>query len=98
MLVEGMDGVAHGLVVAPQRTGNRRSMVAIGTGEQNVAAAHGKGGGRTEACLQRGPLVGRKWPDKKWCLHTEQCTTCPTTFSETALGCGTEIDTPGATR
>jgi hypothetical protein len=56
-LVERMHRVADGLLGAAQIVGNRRGSLALGTGEQDLAAAHGKGGRRPETGLQGGPLV-----------------------------------------
>jgi hypothetical protein len=49
-LVEGMDGVADGLVGAAQVVRNRRGRLPLGTGQEDLAAAYGKGG--------RGPETG----------------------------------------
>ena len=59
-LVKGMEGVAHGLVGAVHMACNRRGRLALGTGEEDLAATYGKGGRGPETGLQRGPLVRRE--------------------------------------
>ena len=49
--VEGVNGVAHGLLAAVQHTGNLRHLAVVGGGEQDLAAAHDKGIGRPQACF-----------------------------------------------
>ena len=59
-LVERMQRVADGLLGTAQVVGNRGGHLALGTGEQDLAAAHGKGGRRPETGLQGCPLVRHK--------------------------------------
>jgi hypothetical protein len=59
-LVERMNDVADGLLGTTQVVGNRGGHLALGTGEQDLAAAHGKGGRRPEPGLEGGPLVRQK--------------------------------------
>ncbi len=63
-LVEGVDRIADGLVVAAQRAGNRGGMLPLGTGKEQLAAADGEGGCRTEPRLQGRSLVCCQRPDK----------------------------------
>jgi hypothetical protein len=60
MLVEGMQRVAHGLLGAAQVVCNRGGRLALGTGEEELAAAYGKGGRGPETGRQGGPLVRRE--------------------------------------
>ena len=59
-LVKGMKSIAHSLVGTAQvvRNGGRR--LALRTGEEDLTAAHGKGGRRPETGLESDPLVRRK--------------------------------------
>ena len=59
-LVERMNGIAYRLVGAAQVVRNRSGRLALGTGEQALAAAHGKGRRRPETGLERCPLVCRE--------------------------------------
>ena len=59
-LVEGMQGVAHGLIGAAQGVRNRRGRLALGTAEEDLAAAYRKGGHGPETGLQGCPLVRRE--------------------------------------
>ena len=59
-LVEGMNRVAHGLIGAAQVVRNGGGGLALGTGEEDLAAADGKGGRGPESGLQCGPLVRRE--------------------------------------
>ncbi len=43
-LMEVVDGVADGLIIAAQRASNGGSGLALGAGEEHLAAAQGKGG------------------------------------------------------
>ncbi len=56
---EKHDSRSHGLVVAAQGGGYGRGMLALGTGQHNLAAADRKGLGRAKACFLRSPLVRR---------------------------------------
>jgi hypothetical protein len=67
---ERMDGVAHRLVVASQRTGDGSGVLSLGTGEQNLRPADREGLGGPKAGFQRHPLVRRQWSYKEWCLQT----------------------------
>ena len=55
-----VNGVAYGLIGAAQFTRNRGRRVPLGTGEEALAAAHGKGGRGPETGLQGCPLVRRE--------------------------------------
>ena len=59
-LVERMQSVANGLIGTAQVVRNRCGRLALGTGEEDLAAAYGKGGRRPETGLQRCPLVRRE--------------------------------------
>ena len=59
-LVEGMNRVADGLIGAAQVVRNRGSRLALGTGEEDLAAAYRKGGRGPEPGLQGCPLVRRE--------------------------------------
>jgi len=50
-LVEGMNGVAHGLIGAAEVAGNRRGWLSLGTGQKHLAAAYRKSGRGPEAGL-----------------------------------------------
>jgi hypothetical protein len=85
-LLKGVNGIAHSLVGAVQVAGNRGRRLALGTGEEDLAAAYGKGGRGPKTGLQGGPLVRRERAYIQWCLHTQQYTTCPKTSIGSALG------------
>jgi hypothetical protein len=55
-----MERIAHRLLGAAQVVGHRGGYLALGTGEQDLAAAYSKGGRRPETGLQGGPLVRQK--------------------------------------
>ena len=59
-LMERMQGVAHGLIGAAQVVRKRRGQLALGTGEEALAAAYRKGGRGPETGLQGCPLVRRE--------------------------------------
>ena len=59
-LMEGMNDVAHGLIGAAEAASNRGGRLAFGTGEEDLAAADGKGGRGPEPGLQGAPLVRRE--------------------------------------
>jgi hypothetical protein len=59
-LMEGMHDVAPGLIGAAEAASNRGRWLALGTGEEELAAAYGKGGRGPESGLQGGPLVRRE--------------------------------------
>jgi len=59
-LMEGMKDVPHGLIGAAETASNRSRQLALGTGEEALAAADGKGGRGPESSLQGGPLVRRE--------------------------------------
>jgi hypothetical protein len=84
-LVERVDGIADRLLVTAQGTGNRGGMLTLGTGQQRLTAADGKGLGRAEALVECVPLVHRERANKEWCLHIQQYSTCPTILLENAL-------------
>jgi hypothetical protein len=46
MRIEGMDGMADGLIVATKRRGDAPGMLTTDTGQQDLAAASDKGLGR----------------------------------------------------
>ena len=64
MLVKGVDGVAHGLVVAAQRAGDGSGRLARGTGQKQLAAADGEARRRAEPGLQRRALVSGQGANK----------------------------------
>ena len=59
-LVKGMNGVAYRLVGTVQLPGNRGGRLALGTGEEDLAATDGKGGRGPEPGLEGCPLVRRE--------------------------------------
>jgi len=59
-LMEGMQDVAHRLIGTAQVARNHGSGLALGTGQQDLAAAYRKGGRGPETDLERGPLVRRE--------------------------------------
>jgi len=59
-LVERMQSVANGLIGTVQVVRNRRGRLALGTGEEDLAAEYGKGGRGPETGLQGCPLVRRE--------------------------------------
>jgi hypothetical protein len=59
-MMEGMNDVAHGLIGTAEAASNRSRRLALGTGEEDLAAAYGKGGQRPETGLQGCPLVRRE--------------------------------------
>jgi hypothetical protein len=60
LLVEFMDGVANGLVVAAEGPSDLLSVYSMGIGEQDLAAAHDEGIRRAQTRLQGLTLVLRK--------------------------------------
>ena len=59
-MMEGMNDVTYGLIGAAEAASNRGRRLALGTGEEDLAAAYGKGGRGPEPGLQGGPLVRRE--------------------------------------
>jgi hypothetical protein len=59
-LVKRMNGVAHRLIGAAQVVCNRGGRLGFDTGEENLAAAYGKGGRGPETGLHGCPLVRRE--------------------------------------
>jgi hypothetical protein len=59
-LVEGMNRVAYGLVGTGQRPGKCGGRLALGTGEEDLAASYRKGGRGPATGLERSPLVRRE--------------------------------------
>jgi len=59
-LVEGMYGIADRLVGAVYMACNGGRRLPLGTGEEDLAAAYGKGGRGPEPGLQGCPLVRRE--------------------------------------
>jgi hypothetical protein len=59
-LMKRVNGVAYGLIGAAQLARNRGRRLPLGTGEEDLAAAHGKGGRGPETGLQGCPLVRRE--------------------------------------
>jgi len=80
--VEGMDGVAHGLIVAPQVRGDLRRALAARRGEEDLATTQGKGIGRVESGGQDGAFGVRQRTDEDRSSHDRQDTTFPTTSSD----------------
>jgi hypothetical protein len=58
--MEGMNDIAHGLIGAAEAASNRSGRLAFGTGEEDLAAAYGKGGRGPETGLESCPLVRRE--------------------------------------
>src|SRR5262245_47601010 len=85
-LVEGVDGVAHGLVVAAQGTGDRQRWLAPAAGEQDLAAAQHKRIGGPQPGVERGTLLVGQGSDKDRWFHTTQDSALPMASSEVALG------------
>jgi hypothetical protein len=85
-LVACLERVADGRLGAAQSLGNPSGRLALGTGEQDLAAAYSKGGRRPETGLQGGPLVRQEWAYISRCLHVYEYTTCSKTFIGIALG------------
>src|SRR5262247_3050378 len=81
-----MKSVAHSLIGAAQSARNCGRRLPLGTGKEDLAAAHGKGGRRPETGLQGCPLVRRERAYKEGRLHTQEYTTCPKTSIGGALG------------
>ncbi len=59
-MMEGMNDVTYGLIGAAEAASNRGRRLALGTGEEDLAAADSKGGQRPETGLKRSPLVRRE--------------------------------------
>ena len=59
-----MKDVADGLIGTAEAASNRGSQLALGTGKEDLAAAHCKGGQRPETGLKRSPLVRREQAHK----------------------------------
>src|SRR5262245_49498108 len=81
-----MKSVAHSLIGAAQIARNCGRRLPLGTGKEDLAAAHGKGGRRPETGLQGCTLVRRERAYKEGRLHTQEYTTCPKTSIGGALG------------
>jgi hypothetical protein len=64
--IEGVNGVAHGLVVAPEVLGDQPGMPPTPTGEQDLAAPPGKADGRSSPHFERLSLAGGQGADKQW--------------------------------
>ena len=64
-LVEIVNRVADGLVIAAKGSGNGRSRLPCDAGKQHLAAADGKTSRRPKPGFQRRLLLGREGPDKK---------------------------------
>ena len=79
-LVESMQRIADGLFGAAQIVGSGGGHLALGTGERDLAAAHGKARRRPETGLQGGLLVRHERVDIYRCLHVYTYTTCSKTF------------------
>ena len=62
--MEGMDGIANGLVVASKAAGNHAGGLPVGAGEQHLGTPHGEARGRVQSRLQRYTLVHRERADK----------------------------------
>lgn len=58
--MEGMNDVAHRLIGTAEAASNGGRRLALGTGQEDLAAAYGKGGRGPEPGLQGGPLVRRE--------------------------------------
>lgn len=68
--VEGVDGVANGLVAYVKVYGNRSSMLACSAGKKHMAAAHSKADWRMQSSFECCLFVRCQRTNKKWCLHT----------------------------
>ena len=73
-LIEVMDGVADGLVIAAQSASNGGRGLSFGAGEKHLAAAQGKGGGRAQSSFESCAFLRREWSNKQRCLHTHKYT------------------------
>jgi hypothetical protein len=83
--IEGMDGVANGLIATAQLRGNRDRRVALGAGKQNLTAPQGEGLRGSQALFDGGAFVGRQRTNKKWCRHAVKDSTLPTILLDYAL-------------
>src|SRR6266851_2598802 len=84
--IELVDHIAHGLVVAAQLVRNRWDPFPACRCSQDLAAAHHKGIGRTQSCLDLVLFVLGQRSDKNGYSHTCYYTTLPTTSGGFALG------------
>jgi hypothetical protein len=86
VLVEGMQRIEYGLVVAAQMLGNLGRPLAPCAGEQNLAAPqHKRIGGAQPRC--QGVLLGiRQFAHKNRFSHARQDTTFSFTYVDYALG------------
>ena len=83
--VEGVDGVAHGLIVAAQGAGDPGGALAPCALEQYLAAAEDEGVGGAQTFLQGLALVFLKRTHEDGFSHSAQVSISPTTSSEEAL-------------
>jgi hypothetical protein len=102
--IEIVDSIADGLTVATEIVGNKSSMQSAVAGEQNLAAAEGKGIGRTQAGFDSLLLVGSKFSYINRFSHVIYYSTFLTMVLGNALGVGrhllpeTPACIPGAAR
>jgi hypothetical protein len=69
-LVEGMDGIAHRLVVAAEGVGNPPGALVPGGSKEDLAATQGKGIGGAQPRRQCVAFAVRQRADEDWCTHT----------------------------
>jgi len=84
-LVEGRDGVAGALRVAPEAAGDLVGIFAPGTGQQDLATSEDEGIRRTQACLQGLALGVRERTHEDWSSHVVEDNSSTTASSEHAL-------------
>lgn len=85
MVVDGLGGIAHGLIVAGKLVGNLLGMQTALTGQQDVTAVPGEAGRRAQSGRDVLLFVGSDLPDEDWSSHAVQDTTFPTALFEVAL-------------
>jgi hypothetical protein len=69
LLLEGVDGIAHALLAAPQGAGDLGHRFLPGTGEQDLGAAQREGAPRMQSSLQRLPLTVGQRSDEEGRFH-----------------------------
>jgi hypothetical protein len=65
MGIEDMDGVADSLITTMEMGGNGDRRVALGAGQENLAAPQGEGLRGSQALFDGDPFVGGQWTNKK---------------------------------
>jgi hypothetical protein len=74
-LVEGMDRVAHGLIVATESVGDPRDTLVPRGGEEDLATTQGERRGGVQPGGQCVAFAVRQGTDKDWCWHGREHTT-----------------------